>query len=142
MGSGIGAEGLRRHLAGRLPEYMGPAAEVGMEAIPLTANGKLDRRNLPAPDEDAYAVRGYEEPRGEVERAVAEIWSGGLKVERVGRSDNFFALGGHYLIAVQVISRVQQRLAVKVGLKDLFLQPELGEFARVVAKTSPSVQPS
>src|ERR1051326_4465351 len=130
---GIGAEGLRRHLAGRLPEYMVPAAYVGMEAIPLTANGKLDRRNLPAPDEDAYAVRGYEEPRGEVERAVAEIWSEVLKVERVGRSDNFFALGGHSLIAVQVISRVQQRLAVKVGLKDLFLQPELGEFARVVA---------
>jgi hypothetical protein len=112
---------------------MVPAAYVEMEAIPLTANGKLDRRSLPAPEEDAYAVRGYEEPRGEVERAVAEIWGEVLKVERVGRNDNFFALGGHSLMVVLVISRVQQRLGVKVGLKDLFLQPELGEFARVVA---------
>jgi amino acid adenylation domain-containing protein len=129
----VGAEQLRRHVAGCLPEYMVPAAYVGMESIPLTANGKLDRRSLPAPEEDAYAVRGYEEPRGEVERAVAEIWGEVLKVERVGRNDNFFALGGHSLMVVLVISRVQQRLGVKVGLKDLFLHPELGEFARVVA---------
>ena len=73
--------------------------------LPLTPNGKLDRKALPAPEGDAYAVRGYEAPVGEIETAVAEIWAEVLKVEHVGRHDNFFDLGGHSLLAVRVVSR-------------------------------------
>jgi acyl-coenzyme A synthetase/AMP-(fatty) acid ligase len=97
-----GAEELREYLSERLPEYMVPAAYVRLERLPLTANGKVDRRALPLPEGDAYAVRGYEAPVGEMERAVAAIWAEVLKVERVGRQDNFFALGGHSMLAVTV----------------------------------------
>ena len=99
----VGAETLRAHLSARLPEYMVPAAYVLMKSLPLTANGKLDRRALPAPDTDAYAVREYEAPVGETETKLAGIWAEVLKVERVGRHDNFFDLGGHSLLAVRMV---------------------------------------
>src|SRR5262249_8973883 len=101
-GQEVGASELREHVAGVLPEYMVPVAYVHLEAMPLTANGKLDRGALPAAAGDAYVKREYEEPVGEMERAVARIWEELLGVERVGRNDNFFELGGHSLLAVQV----------------------------------------
>src|SRR5437588_3257253 len=82
-----GAEELRRHLATRVPEYMVPSVFVSLQKLPLTANGKLDRKALPAP-EDSYAKRGYEAPEGETEAALAAIWAEVLKLERVGRDDN------------------------------------------------------
>ncbi len=96
----IGA--IRAHLSTRLPDYMVPAAFVALDAFPLTPNGKLDRRALPAPDENAFAREAYEAPRGEVETAVAAIWSELLGAERVGRHDSFFALGGHSLLAMRL----------------------------------------
>jgi hypothetical protein len=98
---------LREHLKQRLPEYMVPSAWVELEALPLTANGKVDRKALPEPDGEAHARRGYEAPQGEVETALAAIWSELLGVERVGRNDNFFELGGHSLLAVQLIERMK-----------------------------------
>ncbi|MFL5540879.1 MAG: amino acid adenylation domain-containing protein, partial [Longimicrobiaceae bacterium] len=126
---GLDVESLRAHLAERLPSYMVPAAFVRLDAFPVTAGAKVDRRALPAPEGDALATRGYEAPEGEVEQAVAEIWAEVLRVERVGRRDSFFDLGGHSLLAVQVISRVRQRLAVEVALRDLFTRPVLADFA-------------
>ncbi|ANP91713.1 hypothetical protein BA011_35910 (plasmid) [Rhizobium leguminosarum] len=105
-GSGL-AGALRAHLGGRLPDYMVPAAFVRLEALPLTANGKLDRQALPAPDDDAYARAAYEAPQGAVETALAGIWQELLGVERVGRNDNFFELGGHSLLAVQLMERLR-----------------------------------
>ncbi|HEY2913495.1 MAG TPA: amino acid adenylation domain-containing protein, partial [Candidatus Angelobacter sp.] len=81
----VAAEQLRAHVAKKLPEYMVPAAYVRMEKIPLTRNGKLDRKSLPEPEGDAYVQRGYEAPKGEMEERVARIWGEVLKVERVGR---------------------------------------------------------
>ena len=78
-----------------------------IDTLPLTASGKLDRRGLPAPGQEAYGVGRYEEPEGEVERKLAGIWAEVLKVERVGRNDSFFELGGHSLLAVRVMSRVR-----------------------------------
>ena len=127
---GVDVESLRAHLAGRLPSYMVPAAFVRLDAFPVTAGGKVDRRALPAPEGDALAARGYEAPEGQTEQALAEIWAEVLRVDRVGRRDSFFDLGGHSLLAVQVISRVRQRLAVEVGLRDLFTRPVLADFAR------------
>ncbi|MER8951102.1 phosphopantetheine-binding protein, partial [Mesorhizobium sp. M0809] len=88
---------LRTYLSARLPDYMVPSAFVQLAALPLTANGKLDRKGLPAPDDDAYARAAYEAPQGEIETTLAQIWAELLRVERVGRHDNFFELGGHSL---------------------------------------------
>ncbi|HEV2149307.1 MAG TPA: amino acid adenylation domain-containing protein, partial [Longimicrobiaceae bacterium] len=129
----VGAESLRAHLLERLPEYMVPAAYVRLEEMPRTANGKLDRRALPAPGGGAYARRSYEAPLGEVEEVVAQVWTEVLKVERVGRWDHFFELGGHSLLAVRVVSRVRQRLGVEVPLGEVFRLPVLAEYARAVA---------
>ncbi len=101
-GASVGSEAglalagtLRDYLSSRLPDYMVPSAFVRMESLPLTGNGKLDRRALPVPEGDAFAHAGYEAPLGEIEVALARIWSELLGVEQVGRHDNFFALGGH-----------------------------------------------
>ena len=99
---------LRSHLSAGLPDYMVPSAFVLLEAFPLTPNGKLDRKALPAPDGTAMATREYEAPQGEIEQALASIWQTLLNVERVGRHDHFFELGGHSLLAVQLMSRVRE----------------------------------
>ncbi|MBZ2401144.1 AMP-binding enzyme, partial [Erwinia amylovora] len=83
---------LRTFLADRLPAYMIPAAYIALAQLPLTANGKLDRRALPGPDDSAFARSAFEAPQGEVEQALAAIWQQLLNVERVSRFDNFFAL--------------------------------------------------
>jgi amino acid adenylation domain-containing protein len=137
----VEADALRAHLGERLPEYMVPAAYVRLDALPLTPNGKLDRKALPAPEGDAYARRGYEAPLGEMEQALAEIWSELLRVERVGRWDHFFELGGHSLIAVRVISRVRAALGVEVALGDVFERPVLADFARGLATAARSELP-
>ena len=136
-----GAEALRRHLSAALPEYMVPAAYVRLEALPLTANGKLDRKALPAPDGAAYAARGYEAPAGEIEMRLARIWAEVLGLERVGRHDNFFELGGHSLMAVMVISRLRRALGVEVALAELFARPVLAEFAEAVREGTRSTLP-
>ena len=123
-----GAGELRGWLSEKLPEYMVPAAYVRMEAMPLTPNGKLDRKALPAPEGEAYGVREYEAPRGETEQKLAGIWAEVLKVERVGRHDNFFELGGHSLLAVTLIERMR-RQGLKVDVRALFATPTLAELA-------------
>jgi amino acid adenylation domain-containing protein len=133
---------LRAALAQELPEYMVPAAFVALQRLPLTPNGKLDRRALPAPDGDAYAQRTFEEPQGEVETALAQIWAELLQVERVGRGDHFFELGGHSLLAVQMSSRVRQQLGLEVALSDLFAQPVLHEFAALTHQAASGAQPA
>src|SRR5438477_9330323 len=105
------------------------AAYVRLERMPLTPNGKLDRKGLPSPGADAYTVREYEEPQGETEKKLAEIWAELLKVERVGRQDNFFELGGHSLLAVTLVSRIRQVLDVDVAIRDLFTHSKLRDFA-------------
>jgi amino acid adenylation domain-containing protein len=127
-----GAEELRSYLSSDLPEYMVPAAYVCLEALPLTVNGKLDRKALPAPDEHAYSRNVYEPPVGPVETKLAEIWSEVLGVQRVGRHDNFFELGGHSLLGVQVISRVRALLHVEAKMTALFSAPCLKDFCEVV----------
>jgi acyl-coenzyme A synthetase/AMP-(fatty) acid ligase/acyl carrier protein len=128
----VGMDALREHLRTSLPEYMVPQAFVPVDRIPLTPNGKLDRRALPAPGSDAYAAREYEAPADETEQALAEIWAEVLRVDRVGRRDNFFELGGHSLLAMRVLSRVREVLEVKVAVRELFTWPVLKDFAQQV----------
>ncbi|MBI6587684.1 syringopeptin non-ribosomal peptide synthetase SypA, partial [Pseudomonas syringae] len=122
-------ESLRSHLQGTLPEYMVPAAYVQLDALPLTANGKLDRKALPVPDAQSLISRGYEAPQGEVEVALAEIWAEVLQVERIGRNDNFFDLGGHSLLAMRMVSQVRLQLGVELPLGELFARAELAAVA-------------
>jgi aryl carrier-like protein len=122
----LSAEQMRSHLSGSLPEYMVPAAYVRMDAMPLTPNGKLDRRALPAPDADAYAAHAYEPPQGETETTVARIWEEILKIDRVGRHDNFFELGGHSLLAITLIERMR-RSGVQADVRTLFATPTLAQ---------------
>jgi acyl-coenzyme A synthetase/AMP-(fatty) acid ligase/aryl carrier-like protein len=129
------AEVLRAHVAERLPTYMVPAAYVQLDALPLTPNGKVDRKALPAPGALAYATQSYEAPEGPVETAVAEVWAALLKLERVGRHDDFFALGGHSLLAVRAIEHLRQR-DIHVQVKTLFAAPTLAAFAAAVGHVS------
>jgi acyl-coenzyme A synthetase/AMP-(fatty) acid ligase len=92
-GHEVPTEQLRTHIKEKLPEYMVPAAIVHLQALPLTPNGKVDRKALPAPEGEAYSRGEYEAPQGEAEQALAQIWQEVLKLERVGRHDNFFELG-------------------------------------------------
>ncbi|MGJ0490395.1 non-ribosomal peptide synthetase, partial [Methylobacter sp.] len=122
-------EDLRAHLAETLPEYMVPVAFVHLEALPLTANGKLDRKALPAPEGDAYGAREYEAPQGETEQALAAIWAELLKVDQVGRHDNFFELGGHSLLVVKLVLEIKQQFEVELVLQDVFMAPVLSFLA-------------
>ncbi|KAG0207597.1 hypothetical protein BGX28_001188, partial [Mortierella sp. GBA30] len=123
------ASTLRTYLATKLPEYMIPAAFVQMDSFPLTSNGKLDRRALPAPENNAFALETYEEPRGEVENALSSIWRELLDVEKVGRNDDFFTLGGHSLMAVRMIGRIRAMLGFDLSLRTLFEAPTIAELA-------------
>jgi amino acid adenylation domain-containing protein len=119
---------LRTHLASRLPEYMIPKAFVKLDTVPMTPNGKLDRKALPAPDWDSYVRRIYEEPQGEVEKALATLWQEILGIERVGRHDHFFELGGHSVMAVKFVDRLR-RLNLQVDMRSIFATPILSEIA-------------
>ncbi len=121
----------RNYLRGRLPEYMIPTVLMRLDALPLTANGKVDRRALPAP-EQARSQAEYVAPRTELEEQVARIWSQVLGLPRVGVLDNFFELGGHSLNATQITSRTQQALGVRVPLRSLFEDPTIAGLAQTV----------
>ncbi len=112
---------IREHLGKKLPDYMVPAAFVFLDKFPLTNNGKIDRKALPAPEQDRPELAAaYVAPRTELETALAGIWQEVLRVDRVGVHDNFFELGGHSILAVKAISRIRQQLAVDVSLSALF----------------------
>ncbi|MGA3706605.1 amino acid adenylation domain-containing protein, partial [Ralstonia nicotianae] len=133
-GEAIEAQTLREQLQASLPEYMVPAAYVRLERLPLTPNGKLDRKALPAPEGQAYASTAYEAPQGEVEQTLAGIWQTLLGVERVGRHDDFFALGGHSLQAVRLVAQVRTQLGAELGLTELFAQPSLSVVAQAIVR--------
>src|SRR5258708_1040441 len=134
----LSAEQLRSHLSARLPEYMVPAAYVRLESLPLTPNGKLDRKVLPAPESDAYSTRGYEAPQGETETRLAGIWAEVLKLDRVGRHDNFFALGGHSLLGLTLIERMR-RVGLHVDVRALFATPTLAGLASGIDFDAPVI---
>jgi hypothetical protein len=103
-----------------------------MEKLPLTSNGKLDRKALPAPLADAYAHPGYQAPQGELESTLCGIWSELLRLDRVGRHDNFFQLGGHSLLATRMVSRMRTILGVELAIKNVFEAATIAELATIV----------
>ncbi|HEV8331152.1 MAG TPA: amino acid adenylation domain-containing protein, partial [Steroidobacteraceae bacterium] len=128
-------ETLRTHLSALLPEYMVPSAFVVLACMPLTPNGKLDKRALPAPQLDAYVSHEYEAPQGEIEQTVAEIWRQLLRVDRVGRHDSFFELGGHSLLIMQLMEPLQRK-GLSTEVRRIFESPTLQEFAGLLQNTA------
>ncbi|HEY0133737.1 MAG TPA: amino acid adenylation domain-containing protein, partial [Nannocystis sp.] len=128
--AGTGLAELRAFLRQSLPEVMIPAAIVPMSALPLTGNGKIDRRALPAP-EDVTTPRTTPlvAPRSEIEAALASIWREVLRVDRLGVHDDFFELGGHSLAATQVFSRVRRIFGVELSFARLFTLPTIAALA-------------
>ena len=122
-GAAAGEGALRRWLRARLPGYMVPSAVVVLDALPLSAHGKVDRRALPAPAVLLPLDAEYRAPATSTEAAVAEIWSEVLGAERVGAGDDFFDLGGHSLLGMQVLSRVRQRFGVELPVRAVFEAP-------------------
>jgi amino acid adenylation domain-containing protein len=124
---------LRTFLSARLPDYMIPANFVRLDSLPLTSNGKLDRASLPAPSalnslqDDDLAL-----PASSVEKAVAEILSGLLKVDRIGANANFFMIGGHSLLGTQLIARARDRFGVSLTLRNLFDNPTVTGIAKEI----------
>ncbi|RAW82688.1 non-ribosomal peptide synthetase, partial [Photorhabdus laumondii] len=134
------AASLREYLSAILPDYMVPAAFVCLNAFPLTPNGKLDRRALPAPEADAFARQVYAAPQGETEILLATIWSELLGIEQISRHDSFFALGGHSLLAVRMIERLRNA-GLTLAVHDLFQSPVLSAFAQTVGRSQAVVVP-
>jgi len=120
---------LREAARARLPEYMVPSAFVVLEALPVTANGKVDRAALPAPDTLGSSGGSYVAPRTPAEERMAGIWAEVLGVERVGAEDHFFDLGGHSLLATQLVSRVREAFRTELPLRAVFEAPTLAELA-------------
>jgi amino acid adenylation domain-containing protein len=123
---------VRAHLRDAVPEHMVPSAFVALEALPMTPNGKVDRLALPVPEGRPEGGEDYVAPRTPTEEALAAIWSEVLEVPRVGAHDNFFDLGGHSLLVVQLHARLRETLAPGLSVADLFGIRTLADLARQV----------
>ena len=126
---------LRADLLRALPDYMMPAAFVSLAAIPLTPNGKVDRRALEKMDVTAAASREYTAPRNATEAGLVAIWAEVLKrePETIGVDDDFFELGGHSLLATQLVSKIRSQADVDLPLRTVFERPSVAELARFIA---------
>jgi amino acid adenylation domain-containing protein len=120
---------IRQFLKAKLPGYMIPNAFVILDALPLTANGKIDRRALPPPESSSETSDKYVAPRNPIEDILVNVWSEVLKVEKVGINDNFFELGGHSLLATKLVAQIRDRLKVELPLRQLFNSATLAELA-------------
>ncbi|ETK38222.1 peptide synthase [Pseudomonas fluorescens FH5] len=126
-------DALKAHLKAQLPDYMVPAHLIVLQSMPLTANGKLDRRALPEPDPEANR-QAYVAPRSELEHSLAAIWCAVLNVEQVGLDDNFFELGGDSILSIQVVSRARQA-GIHFSPRDLFQHQTVQSLAAVATRS-------
>ncbi|SFK99920.1 non-ribosomal peptide synthetase [Brevibacillus centrosporus] len=123
---------LRRFIGERLPDYMIPGAFVILEEIPLTTNGKIDKRLLPPPNSELHTDNGYSAPRSETEKSIAKIYSQLLQIKKIGINDNFFEIGGNSLVATQLISRIRDLFQVDLLFSKLFNNPTVAKLSNVI----------
>jgi amino acid adenylation domain-containing protein len=124
---------LKAFLKDKLPEHMVPSVFVSLAEMPLSPNGKADRKALPAPDASHFgSEREWVAPRNQAEEVLADLWSRVLQVERVGVHDNFFERGGHSLLAMQLVSRVREAFQVELPLRSLFEKPTISELVLLI----------
>lgn len=123
-----------------------PAVFIQMDELPLTGNGKIDRRALPLPDASVSRGVSYVAPRNETEQQLADVWAQVLQVQQVGVYDHFFDIGGHSLAGMKMLALVHQELGVELSLKDLFQSPTVEGLAQVIASaekgTAISISPA
>ncbi|MEO6722830.1 MAG: AMP-binding protein [Ferruginibacter sp.] len=127
-------QAISQYLQGKLPDFMIPQLWVELEAMPLTPNGKIDKKALPDPEASELLTNEYVAPRNELETKLAIIWQELLNVERVGIYDNFFELGGHSMLAMRVLYAIKRELEIELTMKDLFLNPSITELLRYFQK--------
>jgi len=133
---------LRNFLKAKLPEYMVPGAFVRLDAIPLTSNGKIDRRALPAPDGSLKASEvGFVAPRNAIELQLTLLWSEVLNVSPISVMDNFFDLGGHSLLAVRLMARIEQQFGKYLSLAAIFQGPTISQLAMLLHQETTSWSP-
>ncbi|MEA5601598.1 amino acid adenylation domain-containing protein [Nostoc sp. UHCC 0252] len=123
---------LRQFLKEKLPEYMVPSAYVVLESLPLTHNGKVDRRALPMPDTISFHNQDYVAPRSQIEKLLAQIWAKVLGKEQIGIHDNFFELGGHSLLATQLTSRIRDTFQIDLPVRNLFEAPTIEKLTKYI----------
>ncbi|AGZ44108.1 non-ribosomal peptide synthetase [Actinoplanes friuliensis] len=137
---GPDAAGLRRNLAAVVPDHLVPSVFTMLDSMPVTVNGKVDRKALPDPAGDA-GVRDFVPPVGAVEQTLARLWEDVLGVPRVGRTDEFYRLGGHSLLATQLVNRVRTAMNVELPVRDLFETSTLADLARRVSVLKSGTRP-
>ncbi|MCK4258177.1 MAG: amino acid adenylation domain-containing protein, partial [Halanaerobiales bacterium] len=135
----ISVADLRTYLAKDLPEYMIPSYFISLDKMPLTRNGKVDRKALPTPEGNLELGTEYVAPQDEAEEKMAKIWSEVLSVEKVGINDNFFELGGHSLKAIQLTSKVLKEFNVEMPLQEIFKTPTIKELVEYVQQAKKTV---
>ncbi len=134
----VGSSDLREYLLAQLPDYMVPSAFVALESLPLTPNGKVDRKALPRPDFAAVADEAkFVAPGTPTETALAEIWREVLDLQQVGIHDSFFDLGGHSILAVQLIGKINKTLGRHVPIPVIFQNPTIGKLATILDRENP-----
>ncbi|MCP4163143.1 MAG: hypothetical protein GY760_24035 [Deltaproteobacteria bacterium] len=123
---------IRKYLLIHLPEYSLPSHYERLDLLPLTVNGKIEKKALPKPDRSKNTGVEYVAPRNKIEEKLVEIWQEILKIEKIGISDNFFELGGHSLNAVQMVSRIKLKLLIDVKIKDLYEKHTICDLAEMI----------
>ncbi|QIY90739.1 non-ribosomal peptide synthetase [Chryseobacterium gallinarum] len=129
----IDRSALREYLIQRLPEYMVPAFFVELDTIPLTFNGKIDRKSLPDISDENLIRKEYTAPGNETEKKIAEIWQEVLGIEKIGATDNFFELGGHSLKALNILHRINESFQLSFSLEYIFNFPTVGSLAEIIS---------
>ncbi len=132
-------EALRQQLQARLPDYMLPAALLAVEALPLNANGKLDRSRLPEPAQARPGGPAYQPPRDDLERRLCRLWEAALGVQPVGVEDDFYSLGGHSLLALRLLAQVERQLGVAAPLAALLQTPTVAGLAAALRAAAPGL---
>ncbi|MEV3124052.1 amino acid adenylation domain-containing protein [Paenibacillus larvae] len=130
----IDTEKVKQELGRSLPDYMVPEYVVEMEKLPLTRNGKVDRKALPAPEKQGEGSVSYEAPVSGIEKKLAEIWGEVLDIDRVGVNDNFFERGGHSLKVTRLVAQIHKQTNVRLSYKDVFERPTIRLLAECMGK--------
>ena len=138
-GSVVTAQDIQSALRREVPQFMIPAYFVELKIFPLNQSGKIDKDSLPKPTKNHLLKKDYVEPITETEKMVAQIWQEVLGVEKISRHDNFFDLGGHSLMAIRLLARINMEFSVDLPLKDIFLHPRFSDFAQVTEKQNKTV---
>src|SRR5690606_38001316 len=123
---------IRNHLAKLLPTYMLPAHYLQLDVMPLTTNGKIDKKMLPVPTGINSSGEAHVTPTNDIERQLVNIWQEVLGKDKVGINDNFFDLGGHSLTAIRLIARIKKEFSIELNIKDVFAEPTIETLADII----------